>query len=108
MGSDRDRSKQAAIAKKLNTISEEGSFFEAFLLHPVISLEVRGSSGLSYHKFSTSLYRRPLKETRPVLAAAVRRSLRHCLSRPKYSNSIDTNMRNYVDQAYIEGPLAGV
>ena len=105
---DRDRSKQAAIAKKLNQVSEEGSFFEDFLLFAVIQLEDRGSSGLEYHKFSTSLYRRPLKEIKPVLADVVRRSLRHCLARRKYKESIDTNLRNFVEQGYLAGRLGGL
>jgi len=105
---ERDRSKQAAIAKKLNQISEEGTFFEDFLLFAVVQLEDRGSSGLEYHKFTTSLYRRPLKHVKPVLADVVRRSLRHCLARQKYSSSIDTNLRNFVDQAYLSGKLAGL
>jgi hypothetical protein len=104
----RDRSKQAAIAKKLHQISEEGSFFEDFLLFAVVQLEDRGSSGLEYHKFSTSLYRRPLKEIQPVLADVVRRSLRHCLSRRNYRMSIDTNLRNFVEQGYLSGQLAGI
>ena len=108
MKSERDRSKQAAIARKLNQISEEGSFFEDFLLFAVVQLEDRGSSGLDYHKFTTSLYRRPLKEVKPVLADVVRRSLRHCLARRKYCESIDTNLRNFVEQGYLSGQLAGI
>ena len=105
---ERDRSKQAAIAKKLNQISEEGTFFEDFLLFAVIQLENRGSSGLEYHKFTTSLYRRPLKEIKPVLTDVVRRSLRHCLTRRSYKESIDTNLRNFVEQGYLSGQLAGI
>jgi hypothetical protein len=104
----RDRSKQAAIARKLNTISEDGSFFEDFLAFAIVQLENRGSSGLEYHKFTTSLYRRPLKEVKPVLADVVRRSLRHCLARHSYSRSIDTNLRNFVEQGYLSGQLAGI
>jgi len=104
----RDRSKQAAIAKKLNQISEEGTFFEDFLLFAVVQLEDRGSSGLDYHKFTTTLFRRPLKEVKPVLSDVIRRSLRHCLARRSYKESIDTNLRNFVDQAYLSGKLAGL
>jgi hypothetical protein len=104
----RDRSKQAAIARKLHQVSENGSFFEDFLLFAVIQLENRGSSGLEYHKFTTSFYRRPLKETKPVLADVVRRSLRHCLARRKYKESIDTNLRNFVEQGYLSGQLVGI
>jgi hypothetical protein len=105
---ERDRSKQAAIAKKLNQISEEGIFFEDFLLFAVVQLEDRGSSGLEYHKFTTSLYRRPLKHVKPVLADVVRRSLRHCLARRSYKESIDTNLRNFVEQGYLAGKLGGL
>jgi hypothetical protein len=103
-----DRSKQAAIAKKLNQMSEEGTFFEDFLLFAVVQLEDRGSSGLEYHKFTTSLYRRPLKEVKPVLSDVVRRSLRHCLARRNYKESVDANLRNFVEQGYLAGRLGGL
>ena len=103
-----DRSKKTAIAKKLNAIAEDGTFFEDFLAFAVCQLEEKNTSGLEYHKFSTSLYRKPLKVVKPILADVVRRSLRHCLARRSYKESIDTNMRNFVEQGYLPNQLAGV
>ena len=103
-----DRSKRTAIAKKLNAIAEDGTFFEDFLAFAVCQLEEKNTSGLEYHKFSTSLYRKPLKEVKPILADVVRRSLRHCLARRSYKASNCTNMRNFVEQGYLPNQLAGV
>ena len=41
-----DRSKNTSIAKKLNAIAEDGTFFEDFLVFAVCQLEEKKSSGL--------------------------------------------------------------
>jgi hypothetical protein len=54
------------------------------------------------------LFRKLLKEVKPILADVDRRSLRHCLVRRAYKESIGTNMRNFVEQGYLPRQLAGL
>ena len=95
------RLRKNLLNKKMNEISDVGGLLTDLVTFCLVELESRDSHSLPHRLFSTNLYRLPLSTTKPVLNDVVKRGLRHCLSRKSYPDSIDTNLRSYLEHGYL-------
>jgi hypothetical protein len=96
-----NRTRRNLLAKKMAEISDDDGLLTDLVTFCLIELENRDNHSLPHRLFSTNLYRLPLSTTKPVLNDVIKRGLRHCLSRKAYPDTIDTNLRSYLEHGYL-------